>query len=86
MNTFTLDLTQNRSKEDWDNLQAVMDKVHNETVDYIQSLAKELNVSEGCAWDVWYLRGRSRHTPELEKELIELYAQGNPPNILAGDF
>lgn len=53
------------------------------TIEYIKKLAKELDVSGYCASDVYYLRTRSRHTPELEIELINLHKNGTPPpNIL----
>ena len=42
---------------------------------------QELGVSERCAADVFYLRTRSRWTEELEKELILLHKNGNPPNM-----
>lgn len=44
-------------------------------------LAKQLDVSEECASDVWYLRSRHRHTLELEAELIRLHKAGTPPDI-----
>lgn len=48
---------------------------------YTQQVAKELSISEACAADVVYLRSRSRHTPELEAELIRLHKAGTPPLI-----
>ncbi len=45
------------------------------------NLAVELGVSVDCAADVWYLLTRSRHTPELEAELIALHAAGTPPTV-----
>ncbi len=36
----------------------------------IEQLSKNLGISLNCAADVWYLRTRSRHTHELEVELI----------------
>ena len=62
--------------------QKVMDAIHEDTNDYIQQMAKEMNISQACAMDVWYLRSRSRHTPELEAELIRLHSIGNPPNVM----
>jgi len=64
--------------------QAMMDALWDEHNDYVRSLAKELTVSEACAADVVYLRSRSRHTNELERELIRLHSVGTPPNM--GDF
>jgi hypothetical protein len=52
---------------------------YDEMEQYIRDLATELGVSVNCAYDVWYLRTRSRHTPELEAELITLHAAGTPP-------
>ena len=61
--------------------QKVLNDIQDETNKYIENLAKELNISVACAMDVWYLRTRSRHTPELEKKLIQLHKDGTPPNI-----
>lgn len=46
------------------------------------NLAKAYQVTESCASDIIYLRTRNRWTPELEKELIKLHKEGNPPNIM----
>ena len=62
-------------------LQTVMDDIAESTDKYISALASKLNISEVCAHDVFYLRSRSRHTPELEAQLIALHAEGNPPNM-----
>jgi hypothetical protein len=61
--------------------QKVQDDYYNEMEQYFENLASELNCSNACAGDVWYLRQRSRWTQELEDELIRLYAIGQPPNI-----
>ena len=61
--------------------QAFMDEANDAMIKYIQELAKELGVSEACAQDVYYLRSRSRWTKELEQTLIQLHAQGKPPNM-----
>lgn len=61
--------------------QKMMDKIHDATTKYIKNLMVELNISQACAFDVWYLRTRSRWTEQLEIELIELHRNGNPPNI-----
>lgn len=58
-----------------------MNSVQDETAKYITKLSEELQVSEACAWDVWYLRSRSRWTQNLENELIQLHKDGNPPNM-----
>lgn len=67
--------------EKMDKFQEAMDKVQDETNDYIRQLAIDLGVSEWCAMDVFYLRSRSRWTQELEDKLIRLYQEGNPPNM-----
>lgn len=69
------------SPEQMEAFQKIMDEINDATCKYIQNLAKELNVSEGCAADVWYLRTRSRWTHELEAELIRLHRAGTPPNV-----
>lgn len=71
----------NPTKNDFDNLTELMAKVQDEMVKYVNKLATELNVSESCAADVYYLRSRSRWTQELEDKLIELHRKGTPPNI-----
>ncbi len=65
--------------------QKVMDEVNESFVRGVQALAEELNCSDSCALDVMYLRSRSRHTQELEDELIKLHLLGNPPNIMEFD-
>lgn len=45
----------------------------------ICAVQTELNVNEACAEDVWYLRTRERHTPELEQRLIQLHKSGFAP-------
>lgn len=47
----------------------------------IGDLAKELNVSELCANDIFYFRSRSRWSQELENELIDLHQKGERPNM-----
>lgn len=59
----------------------IQDEYYTEMEKYFEDLAKELNCSYACAMDVWYLRQRSRHTPQLENELIAKYAAGEPVNI-----
>lgn len=78
MQNFSIDLT---SVKSMDELQAFMDGVNESMTKYIKELSEELGVSAQCASDVCYLRTRSRHTPELEAELIRLHKNGNPPNI-----
>lgn len=81
-NTFCVELNPKQmTDKDWDSFQEAMDKVAEETNRAIAQLAYDLGVDEGCARDVWYLRTRSRHTPELESELIKLHKAGTPPNM-----
>jgi lysophospholipase L1-like esterase len=61
--------------------QKTINEMHDASIERIKNLAKELNITESCAMDVWYLRTRSRHTPEKEAELIRLHRDGTPPNI-----
>ena len=77
MTDFSVEIPVNKM----DQFQELMNTIHDETILYIQNLAKELGCSEQCAMDVWYLRTRSRHTPELEEKLITLHNQGTPPNM-----
>jgi hypothetical protein len=78
LSTFSVDLSK---VENWDAFNEIMSDYQKEQLEYIESLAKELDVSVECAEDVNYLRSRSRHTEELEAELIRLHQEGNPPNI-----
>lgn len=59
----------------------IQDNYWNELEEYLTNLAQELGCSKVCAADVWYLRQRSRYTPELEDELIAKHAAGEPINI-----
>jgi hypothetical protein len=78
MTVFSIDLNK---VESFDNLQETMEQYTDELQQYFQELAEELGISENCAADVWYLRSRSQHTPELEAKLIELHKAGTPPNM-----
>jgi GAF domain-containing protein len=78
MSTFSVDLTK---VENWNAFNEIMGDYQKEQLEYVESLAQELGVSVECAEDVNYLRSRSRHTEELEAELIRLHKEGNPPNI-----
>lgn len=81
MDVFSIEIPVNDT-EKMAEFNEMMAKVQDETVKYIANLAVELCVSEACASDVYYLRTRSRHTPELEKELIDQYKQGVPVNVM----
>jgi len=59
----------------------LMNKQQDEVEKYIKSLATELDVSYGCACDVYYLRSRSRWTQELEDGLIESHKNGEVIDI-----
>jgi len=78
LSTFSVDLTK---VENWDAFNEIMNDYQEEQMKYVESLAKELDVSVKCAEAVNYLRSRSRHTEELEAELIRLHQEGNPPNV-----
>jgi hypothetical protein len=67
--------------ESFDNLQEAINQHAEELQEYFGELAAELEVSVECARAVWYFRTRSRHTPELEAELIKLHKVGTPPNM-----
>jgi hypothetical protein len=54
----------------------MMDQHQDDTYQDIAKLAQELCITEGEAANVWYLRTRSRHTPELEKRLIQEMKDG----------
>ncbi len=70
-----------KNKETMAEFQKVMDELHDANVKYVEELAQELNISVACANDVYYLRSRSRWTPDKETELIRLHREGNPPNM-----
>lgn len=81
METFCIEMPSMDDKEAWENFQKFMDFLYDEHVAYEKQLSSELGISEECARDVVYLRTRSRHTPELEEELIALHKAGTPPNV-----
>src|SRR5258706_11283565 len=62
-------------------LEEALKKMMDATWKYVEKLAHKLHISVECAIDVVYLRGRSRWTPALEKELIRLHRAGTPPLI-----
>ena len=83
MKTFCIKLNNDdlQDKQNMKVLQDFMDEVINELNKETNKIANELNVSIRCASDIVYLRTRSRWSEKLESELIELYKNGNPPNI-----
>jgi len=83
METFSIELIQKdlNNKETMDSFQEAMDSYRDAMVKHIRGIATELDISEDCAMDVWYLRSRGRWTEELETELIRLHKNGTPPNI-----
>jgi hypothetical protein len=80
LRTFSLEIPINDEKA-MDEFQKMMDEIHDATTGYIQNLMTELNISQACAFDVYYLRTRSRWSESNEQELIRLHSIGNPPNI-----
>lgn len=59
-----------------------MDQVNQSNVNEIHRIEEELRVTEQYAAAIWYLRTRSRHTPELEQQLINMCNEGIPaPNM-----
>lgn len=64
-------------KKKMEEFQEVMNTLNEETDKYISKIAKELNISEGLAMDVWYLRTRSRWTQELEDAFIKANLEGH---------
>lgn len=59
-----------------DAFQAVMDDVHDKTIEYVTNLAQKLNVKLDTADDIYYLRTRSYHTEEKEQYLIDMDKAG----------
>jgi hypothetical protein len=67
-------------KENIDPVNKVMSDVQDAWVKEMEQIAEDLSVSQDVARDIWYLRTRSRHTPELEQQLIDAYRSGKPIN------
>jgi flagellar capping protein FliD len=70
--------TQQNATEQFD----VMEDWFKEQEEERKRIAQELNIPIAFAGDVMYLRTRQRHTPELEKELIEKLSKGQYVNIM----
>jgi len=70
------------TEEGWDTVNAFMEVLMERFMNAAEELSKKMDISKECASDVLYLRSRSRHTPEMEAELIRLHKMGTPPNIL----
>lgn len=56
--------------EKMEKFQELMDQANQATDDYIGELSAELGIDYPTAMNVWYLRGRSRWTKELEDRII----------------
>ena len=59
---FLIEMPDPEDKEGMAAFYDLMNGIQDATIEYIKKLAKELDVSEDCASDVYYLRTRSRHT------------------------
>jgi hypothetical protein len=57
-------------------LNDAMNAWQDEQIKYIQQIAEELNISDYWAMQIAYLRTRSRHTQELENQLIDMARNG----------
>lgn len=81
MAAYCIEIPNPEDKEAWGKFQLLMEDIQNQHEVAIIELAKEMQVSHECASDILYLRSRTRHTPQLEEELINLHRAGSPPNI-----
>lgn len=82
MSVFRIEIPAQMSEEQAAALNECVNRINDLSLEEIKVIASELNVSESCAGDVWYLRQRSRWTTELESELIRLHRAGTPPNLM----
>lgn len=82
MGIFVADLNlKEMTEEDWDKFQEAMDKCAEQEIQIINGIATDLNVTQSCAADILYLRGRSYWTQELEDKLIALHKTGADVNV-----
>jgi hypothetical protein len=80
--TFCLEIPVN-DPEKMELFNELMGELQDAQIREAKGLAKELGVSEACAFDIQYLRGRSRWTSEAESELIRRDQAGEElPNIM----
>lgn len=66
------------NQEDLEALNKLMDAAQDCWAREIEDIARKFNVSDEVAGDIWYLRARSRWTPELEQRLIDADHAGSP--------
>lgn len=67
--TFCIELN-DPDQEEIDEFTAFMTEYQNSLTEHIECLAKELNVSYGCACNIFRLREKSCWTQEAEDKLI----------------
>lgn len=80
--TFSIEMT----PENVDEVSEALAVLQKETIKYISELAKELSVSEWVAAQIWYVRGRSRWTQELEDRMLAAAKAGHMEfNALQGE-
>lgn len=73
-------------KDEEDGFQAAMDEIHDGWHQEINRIAQELNIPNSLARDIWYLRGRSRWTNELEERILRCYREtGTVVNTTTGE-
>lgn len=82
MNSFSIKIKDPTDKNEMDALHKAMEAYQDAVNKHIYELAKKLGVDNEQARDIWYLRGRSRWTPELEVRLLACYRAGKTLNIM----
>ena|SRR5581483_3198497 len=71
--------------EAMEKFQEVMNQHADETNNYIEKLADELGIDYFDAMNVWYLRGRSRWTQELEDRILKAAKAGISVRVTSGE-
>lgn len=79
--TVAVDLTKVVENGQMDEFQKAMNDWAEAQNQAVVKLAQQLGVSEACASDVMYLRGRHRWTDELEEALICAHKRGEEVNV-----
>src|SRR3990167_6468146 len=71
--------------EAWEAFQQFTEVLADVTNSYILTLSEELGLNEEQAASIYYLRTRSRHTPELQQRCIAAMRAGHTLSIGSGE-
>lgn len=86
MQTFSVSFPDAGDTDAMNSFQGMMDEINAANDRDIKAIADDFGIGQSQAADVWYLRSRSRHTPEKEAYLIWCFQNDEEAPFIMDDF